>query len=120
MATRTWKGNQPTFGDPHPGDLDFMQAIYEDSTIEMDWLWVATRVTSDSQRRYCLQRALRINPRSRPAKRGLRAAQERSSGAAGRQIAPEPRDWHEETHHTVGALIRKLWSWRQHRAPMRT
>ena len=37
----------------------------------MDWLWLAAKVSSNSQRRYALLRALRINPRSGPAKRGL-------------------------------------------------
>jgi hypothetical protein len=71
MATTTTEGSQPTFGEPLPDDPLFIQAIYDDSNLEMDWLWLATQVTSDSQRRYCLQRALRINPHSGPAQRGL-------------------------------------------------
>lgn len=56
----------PTIAD----DL-FIQGLQEDSNLEMDWLWLATRVTSDGERRYCLQRALAINPESRLARRGL-------------------------------------------------
>lgn len=53
------------------GDL-FMQALEEDSNLEMDWLWLATQVTSTAQRRYALERAQQINPRSAVAKRGLK------------------------------------------------
>jgi hypothetical protein len=37
----------------------------------MDWLWLATQAQTDGQRAYCLRRALRINPRSALAMRGL-------------------------------------------------
>src|SRR5215469_9113595 len=49
----------------------FMQAVYEDSNLEMDWLWLATKFRSSTQKRYALERTLRINPRSAIAKRGL-------------------------------------------------
>ena len=49
----------------------FIQGLQEDSNLEMDWLWLATKVSSDGQRRYCLRRALAINPESRLAERGL-------------------------------------------------
>jgi len=57
---------EPTIAD----DL-FIQGLREDSNLEMDWLWLATQVTSDGERRYCLQRALAINPGSLLAQRGL-------------------------------------------------
>ncbi len=71
VAAMTTEGSQSTFGESDPGDLLFIQAIDDDSNLEMDWLWLATKVTSNSQRQYCLQRALHINPHSGPAKRGL-------------------------------------------------
>ena len=49
----------------------FLQMLREDSNLEMDWLWLATQVTSDAQRAYCLQRALAIHPESRLVQRGL-------------------------------------------------
>ena len=49
----------------------FLQAVREDSNLEMDLLWLATKVGSPAQRRYALERALRINPHSVLAKRGL-------------------------------------------------
>jgi hypothetical protein len=54
-----------------PDDL-FLAWLREDSNLEMDWLWLATQVASSGQRRYCLRRALAINPESRLARRGLR------------------------------------------------
>ena len=56
--------------DPIPDDL-FAQALREDSNLEMDWLWLATKVQTESQRAYCLRRALRINPRSALAQGGF-------------------------------------------------
>jgi hypothetical protein len=49
----------------------FAQALYEDSNMELDWLWYAANMTSNAQRRYCLQRALAINPGSQMARRAL-------------------------------------------------
>jgi hypothetical protein len=49
----------------------FLHMLREDSNLEMDWLWLATKVTSDGQRAYCLHRALLINPQSQLAQRGL-------------------------------------------------
>jgi hypothetical protein len=57
-----------------PDDL-FLQEVQENSNREMDWLWLATRVGRDAQRRYCLQRALAINPESHLAQRGLSCLQ---------------------------------------------
>ena len=45
--------------------------LREDSNLEMDWLWLATKVSADGQRAYCLHRALLINPQSHLAQRGL-------------------------------------------------
>ena len=49
----------------------FLQGLREDSNLEMDWLWLASRVSEDGQRRYCFRRALAINPESHLAQRGL-------------------------------------------------
>ena len=49
----------------------FIQGLREDSNLEMDWLWLASRVSDDGQRRYCFRRALAINPESDLAQRGL-------------------------------------------------
>jgi hypothetical protein len=47
------------------------QALHEDSNYELDWLWYAANMASDLQRRYCLERALKINPDSQLAQRAL-------------------------------------------------
>ena len=46
-------------------------AVEEGSNLEMDWLWLATKVTAGNERRYCLLRALAINPASEIAWREL-------------------------------------------------
>ena len=56
--------------DPTANDL-FAQALRDNSNLEMDWLWLATKVLTEGQRAYCLRRALRINPRSALAQRGF-------------------------------------------------
>jgi hypothetical protein len=52
-------------------DQLFLDMLREDSNLEMDWLWLATQLAPSGQRAYCLRRALRINPQSRLAQRGL-------------------------------------------------
>src|SRR5687768_6068241 len=32
----------------------FVRALCEDSNLEMDWLWLATQVVRDHERRYCI------------------------------------------------------------------
>lgn len=64
--------HEQTTGDDLVMDGLFQQALQEDSNLEMDWLWLATKVSSIAQRRYALERALHINPRSAAAKRGIK------------------------------------------------
>lgn len=47
------------------------QALQEHSNLEMDWLWYAANMPSVAERRYCLQRALTINPHSDLARSAL-------------------------------------------------
>src|SRR5215469_6276816 len=71
MATDiSQRSSMPTTEEPINDDL-FRQAMIEDSNLEMDWLWLATQVSSLQQRRFALERALQINPRSELARRGL-------------------------------------------------
>jgi hypothetical protein len=49
----------------------FTQALNEDSNLEMDWLWYAAHMVGDAERRYCLNRALAINPHSGLARTAL-------------------------------------------------
>ena len=49
----------------------FVQALHENSILEMDWLWYAANMTGDVERRYCLNRALAINPHSSLARSAL-------------------------------------------------
>ena len=54
-----------------PEDEVFTQALRDDSNQELDWLWTYIQVTGDVQRRYCLEQALAINPKSEMALREL-------------------------------------------------
>lgn len=65
-------------GVKNPSPL-FQEAFREQSNHEMEWLWYAEWVPNDAERRYCLQRALYINPNSRTARAELDALQRRES-----------------------------------------
>lgn len=45
----------------HPSAF-FVERLLENSNLEMDWWWAAGEVTNPLERRYCLMRALAINP----------------------------------------------------------
>jgi hypothetical protein len=68
----------------------FAQAIHESSNLEMDWLWYAATMVNDAERRYCLHRALAINPHSSLARSAL-ARLPKPSQAAG-EIAVQSRE----------------------------
>jgi hypothetical protein len=81
------------FATTHAAQL-FIRALHENSNLEMDWLWYAANVTGTIERRYCLNRALTINPHSDLARSALSklpkqaqtagaiAAQSRAAGAS--------------------------------------
>jgi hypothetical protein len=58
-----------TCGNPSPF---LREQIREDSNYEMDWLWAAEQVSATEETRYCLERALYINPDNRETQRALR------------------------------------------------
>src|SRR3954469_22707999 len=60
----------------------FIQALHDNSNLELDWLWYATNMTGDVERRYCLNRALAINPQSSLPRSAL-AKLPQHAGAAG-------------------------------------
>jgi hypothetical protein len=62
------------------------QALQEDSNHIMDWLWYAEQVTSDTERRYCFERALYIDPNNHEAIVGLK----RLDAKQKRQAQPAP------------------------------
>jgi hypothetical protein len=53
-------------------NLLFNQAVQEGWNLELDWLWLATRVTLKAQQQYCFEQALFINPNSQSAKQALK------------------------------------------------
>jgi hypothetical protein len=56
-----------------PASPLFAAAVEDGSNLEMDWLWLATQVPAGDERRYCLLRALAINPASQIARRELQS-----------------------------------------------
>lgn len=63
------KRNDDVYGAE--ADALFFQAIAESVNLEMEWLWLFTRVAREEERRYCLERALYINPHSDMARHEL-------------------------------------------------
>lgn len=57
--------------DQTSSDRLFMEGLRENSNLEMDWLWLASKIDDAGKQRYCFRRALAINPESRLAQRGL-------------------------------------------------
>ena len=74
----------PAAPPPAVAGTTFAQALREDSNLEQDWLWFSTQVTEEKELRYCLERALYINPHSVEARREL-------ARLARHQPAPPPR-----------------------------
>lgn len=50
---------------------EFAEALREASNLESDWFWLAARMERADERRYCLERALYINPQNEVARRLL-------------------------------------------------
>jgi hypothetical protein len=65
---------RPTYADV--SDL-FHAGLRDPSNLELDWLWLAAQVTRVGEQTYCFQQALRINPRSALAQRGLAQLEQR-------------------------------------------
>ena len=64
----------------------FAQALQENSNLELDWLWYAANMTGAFERRYCLNRALAINPDSSLARSAL-AKLPKQADASGETVA---------------------------------
>jgi hypothetical protein len=59
--------------DRATGAAQLAALLYDDPTNGFAWLWYATVVSNDAEKRYCLQQTVRYGPASAkdPAKRGL-------------------------------------------------
>lgn len=51
----------------------FVQAVQVDPRYEMAWLWLSSVVSNPPEKRYCLEQALKANPSSSSANRGLQS-----------------------------------------------
>lgn len=68
MKTQTHVRPSLAIGNP---SSFLREQIHEDSNHELDWLWAAGQVTDVEEIRYCLERALYINPNSGDTRRAL-------------------------------------------------
>ena len=75
------------FATAHATHL-FAQALHENSNLELDWLWYAANMTGDVERRYCLNRALAINPQSSLARSALAKLPKHAQAAS--EVAAQP------------------------------
>ena len=62
--------NRPALRVPNPS-VFLRDQLHEDSNCELDWLWAASQVATAEEIRYCLERALYINPDNRETQRAL-------------------------------------------------
>jgi hypothetical protein len=58
-------------GDKHNGARWLAKVLTADPKNEVAWLWMASLVSEDERRAYCLRQVLRLNPDSHLAKEGL-------------------------------------------------
>ncbi|MCI0714143.1 MAG: hypothetical protein L0154_28560 [Chloroflexi bacterium] len=65
---------------PQSTDTLFTQAVHEQWTSEMDWLWLAAKVERTDQLIVCLENALRLNPNNENTQQQLRALQHTFDG----------------------------------------
>ena len=71
----------PTAPQTNPSPL-FAQVLREGSNYEIAWLWAATKLSRPEEVRYCLERALYINPHSQAARLGLQELAQAERAAA--------------------------------------
>lgn len=74
-------------GIVHPSAA-LQEAVAEDSNHLAEWLWYADQMESAAERRYCLQRALYINPTNRVALDGLRDLNKQQTPRNENAVAP--------------------------------
>ncbi|MEP7286620.1 MAG: hypothetical protein ABI947_12730 [Chloroflexota bacterium] len=78
-----------TYAGLNVNNLSYLlaEAIRNDSNLEMDWLWLAKHLVVESEKRYCLYRALYINPQSTVAISNLQALSTKQSGSLLQKIS---------------------------------
>lgn len=58
-------------GDTDAAACLLVQAVQDNPTYEMAWLWLSSCLSAPGEKRYCLDQALIANPQSAPARTGL-------------------------------------------------
>lgn len=85
------------------------EAVQIDPHNERAWLWLSGAVTTDAERRHCLEWVLAINPQNSAAQRGLAALPPRPEAAPAASVpaasAPQPMLQPQvETHENIAAV----------------
>ncbi len=65
-------------GDRQKAYQFFLQAIKQDPQDELGWLWLSACISDVEKRKYCIQKALEINPNSQQARQALARLEEGS------------------------------------------
>lgn len=92
-------------GDRAMAHRMFRQAIEIDPYHEQVWLWLASVLESDTDRRVCFENVLEMNPSNPTARRQLMLLEEKAAAAA---LAPEPprkRSWIRWPLRLIAALL---------------
>ena len=82
--------NRPVFTISTPSPF-LRDQIHEDSNCELDWLWSAEQVIALEEIRYCLERALYINPKNHDTQRTLWKLPRRTATSEAQQIERSSR-----------------------------
>ncbi|MFP4345052.1 MAG: tetratricopeptide repeat protein [Anaerolineales bacterium] len=82
-------------GDKQAGRRLLKQILKADPQNESAWLWMASGVSDNQQRIYCLEQVLKINPDHEMARRGLAhlrsQAREEETSQAEEEVPDAPR-----------------------------
>jgi tetratricopeptide (TPR) repeat protein len=91
----------------------FTRLLRTDSSKAEYWLWMSTLVDSNQERIYCLESALRADPDSEAAKRGLIILGAREPGKDVTPVPPIRRNWEKELVNVTEppkSLLHRIWN----------
>jgi len=92
-------------GDRAQAHLLFRYAIELDPYHEQVWLWLASVVEDDADRRVCFENVLEMNPSNPTARRQLMILEEQTGSAAIAAPPPARRPWWRWPMRLVAALL---------------
>lgn len=90
----------------------FTRLLKSNSSKVEYWLWMSTLVDSSTERIYCLESALRVDPENEAAKRGLIILGARQAGDDIVPVPPIKRNWEKDIGNVVEppkSLLHRIW-----------